>query len=434
MGLFKDAENTVAYGKIGLMGEAGSGKTYTATLIAIGLIKYLRAQGIAGADKPAYLLDTEQGSSWIAPLFKESGIPLRVATTRAFKDLVPSLQEAEKNGSILIIDSVTHFWAELQATYMAEKRRTKLEFQDWAVLKQQWNRFADQYVTSHLHCILCGRLGHEYETTTDDRGRKQIEKSGVKMAAEKGLGYEPNMLIWMERDMDLASKSTSRTATILKDRSRKLDGKTFSNPTFATFLPHIQAMALGGNHAPLDTSRTSAGTLPDPDRPDSGDMRGIRRQIAVDEIQALMVEHYPSTSAADKAAKGKLLVDFFRTSSWTEVEKLMPLADLQANFDAMHRKLKGVASRYGVQDADASTAPVDELPSETHVAQVANPEPAPEDGIVLDFKSEMQSAGSLKEVDTVWKRYSKAASDQGVKTQLEGIRNARAAQLTPAAA
>jgi len=33
---------------------------------------------------------------------------------------------------------------------------------------------------------------------------------------------------------------------VLKDRSTLLDGKTFRNPTFETFLPHIQLLNLGG--------------------------------------------------------------------------------------------------------------------------------------------------------------------------------------------
>lgn len=367
MALFKPAENTMAYLKAGFMGEAGSGKTHTATLVAIGLVQYLKSKGIAGSDKPAFMLDTENGSSWIKPMFDEAGIPLLVAKTRAFKDLVPAVREAEQNASVLFIDSITHFWEELQNSYLAtlSERRgrtmTRLEFQDWNFIKGQWRKFSDAFVTSNLHCILCGRLGWEYENVEDERGKKQIEKSGAKMQAEKGLGYEPNILVWMERNMDLHTKAIARTATVLKDRSRRLDGKQFPDPTFGTFLPHIEFMALGGKHESADVSRTSHDIMPDDDTPLS-DIKSIRRNIVLDEIEALLVNHYPSTSAADKQAKAALIKKHFRTTSWTEISKLMPLHDLQCYYDALHRELEGKASRYGVEDAPNPDEPVDEIP------------------------------------------------------------------------
>lgn len=374
MSLFKPAENTMAYFKAGFMGEAGSGKTHTATLAMIGLIKHLRAKGIPGSDKPVFMLDTEQGSAWIKPMFDDAGIPFYVHKTRVFKDLVPAIREAEKEASGLLIDSVTHFWEELKTTYATSKPgRSVLEFQDWAVLKSMWSKFSDAYVNSELHCVLCGRLGHEYEQVQDERtGKKKIEQSGVKMQAEKGLGYEPNILIWMEREMDLTSKTITRKAIVLKDRSQRLDGEQYPNPTFQTFLPHIDYLALGGKHEGVDTSRTSGDIIPDDDAPLS-DMKSIRRGIVLDEIEALLVKHYPSTSAAEKQAKAALVLKHFRTSSWTEISKLMPLYDLQKGYNDLHQQLEEAPSRY--ETAVTPAPPVnDEIPEfDAPVAAEAKP-------------------------------------------------------------
>lgn len=355
MALFKPVENTIAFFKAGFMGEAGSGKTHTSATTAIGLVQYLRKRGLPEGNKPVFMLDTENGRSWVKPLFDDAGIEFHAYSTRAFKDLVPAVREAEKDAALLFVDSVTHFWEDLKTSYMARlsakrgREVTDLEFQDWNYIKSRWRTFSDAYVTSNLHCILCGRLGHEYEQTVDDRGKKKIEQTGVKMQAEKGLGYEPNILVWMERDLNLNTREQTRTATILKDRSRRMDGKTFKQPTFETFLPHVEFMSLGGKHETVDTTRTSEDVMPADDAPLS-DLRSIKRQIALDEIQALLVDHYPSQSADDKKAKASLIKEHFHTTSWTEIEKLMPLVDLQANFDSLHRKLTGEASRYGVPD------------------------------------------------------------------------------------
>lgn len=387
MMLFKKAENTMAYLKMGVMGEAGSGKTHTSTLVAIGLVKYLRERGIPGADRPAFMLDTENGSSWIKPMFEEAGIELQVAKTRAFKDLVPAVREAEANASILLIDSVTHFWEELKDSYLAvlsERRKrpvTDLEFQDWAYIKGQWKKFSDAFVISNLHCVLCGRLGWEYEQTTNDRGKKQIEKSAVKMQAEKGLGYEPNILVWMERNMDLASKVTMRSATILKDRSRRLDGKEFEQPTFTTFLPHIEFMALGGRHESIDVSRTSDDMMPDTDE-GKRDTTAIRREIEIEEIQATFADAIPGKTADDQKRKRELLTACFGTRSWTEIEKLMPLKDLRDG----HKKLRTALDSSGGQPPEQAETP-------------ATPAVATEDAVEVDQPSQMAAAREPAEPD-----------------------------------
>lgn len=399
MSLFKPAENTMAYFKAGFMGEAGSGKTHTATLVMIGLIKHLRAKGIAGAEKPVFMLDTEQGSAWVKPMFDEAGIELHVAKTRAFKDLVGAVKEAEKNASGLFIDSVTHFWEDLQNSYMAKRNRTRLEFQDWAVLKKMWRGFSDVYVNSELHCILCGRLGFEYDQYQDENGKRQIEKSGVKMRAEKDLGYEPNMLVWMEREMDLQTKVVSRVATVLKDRSQRLDGKQYPNPTFETFLPHVDFLALGGKHESVDVTRDSEDVIPEEDGPTS-DIKRVRRGIVIEEVEALMVKHFPSQAVADKQAKAALLVKHFHTTSWKEVESLMPLADIQAGYDAMHRDLEGAPSRYGVKDESAPVA--DEIPHEQPKVEA---EPDDRDVMLHDLQAALDKSHNKTRVNEVWKAF-----------------------------
>lgn len=362
MSLFKPAENSIAFAKLGFMGEAGAGKTHSAVLFTIGLIQYLKTKKIAGADKPVYFLDTEQGSAWVKPMFDKAGIPLHVAKTRAFKDLVAAVNDAEKNASALLIDSITHFWEDLQDSYKAQRKRNDLQFQDWAVLKKMWRQFSDRFVNSNVHCVLCGRLGFEYDQEEDDRGKKQIVKSGVKMQAEKNLGYEPNMLVWMERELDLQTHVVTRTATILKDRSQKLDGKRFPNPTFKTFLPHIEFLALGGKHEAVDTTRNSEDIIPEEDEPVHSDLRSIRRQIVIDQIDALLAEHQLSGQNAEtKARRAELVKAHFHTVSRTEIERLMPLEELQQGYDSLHRDLTGKASQYGIPDAP--TGPVDEIPN-----------------------------------------------------------------------
>jgi hypothetical protein len=348
--LFKKAEVTSAFLKMGLMGFAGSGKTYTATNTAIGLVQHMRKLNISYADKPVFFLDTETGSDWIKPAVEKADIDLFTAKTRAFSDLMTAVKEAEANASLLLVDSISHFWKELCEAYMRKKNRTRLEFQDWAHLKAEWGKFTDQFINSNLHIILCGRAGYEYDYFEDGAGKKQLEKTGIKMKAEGEMGYEPSLLVLMERETDMETMKVHRTATILKDRSTQIDGKQFNNPTFASFMPHIKFLNLGGRQLGVDTNRTSDHTIP----ADVRDNNRTQRKIVLDEIESLMTYHYPSTSGADKKSKLELLRKHFK-ASWTEIESVMPLFDLRAGYDSLHRDLEDKPSRYS---ADTPISPV----------------------------------------------------------------------------
>lgn len=361
MSLFKKAEQTNAYLKMGLMGFAGSGKTFTATDIAIGMVKHMRAKGLPGADKPIFFIDTETGSDWIKPKVDAAGLELFTAKTRAFSDLTAAMREAPGNASVLIIDSITHFWVEFTEAYQKAKKRTRgLEFQDWAYLKKEWRaNFTDPFVNSPLHIIICGRAGYEYEHFTDDAGKKQIEKSGVKMKAEGELGFEPSILVMMEREQDLETMRVKHVGTVMKDRrsdKKTLDGKRIENPVFKDFLPHVEFLNLGGTQLGVDSTRTSEGDIP----PDTYDRRRTDREIVLDLIVNLGTMHFGS-STDDRRKKLELLEAAFGTNAWPAIEKRLSLEDLQSGYDKMHLQLTGKPGRFGTISVEPEVE--DEIPS-----------------------------------------------------------------------
>lgn len=362
MSLFKPAEHTQAYMKAGFMGLAGSGKTHTSANLAIGLIQYLQERGIDYAFKPVYFLDTETGSDYVKPLFDRAGIKLMQAKTRAFADLVPAVQEAEKSGALLLIDSITHFWTEFTESYARKRnRRRGLEFQDWAFLKAEWRRFTDVYVNSSLHIIMCGRMGYEYDFfQNEENGKKELEKTGVKMKAETETGYEPSILVLMERQMEFESKKQIRRAYILKERFDVIDGSEFVNPTFNDFLPHIELLNLGGKQLGVDTSRNSDGIIPEVGSGNDWKYREEQRQIYLEKIQALMTEHGISgRSDAGKQRVIELLKKHFLTTSWREVESFN-LDQIKDGFDKLHNELNG--SPYFVKPPERAADELSDVP------------------------------------------------------------------------
>jgi len=189
MSIFKTGELEMAFLKMGMYGGAGSGKTFTASDIAIGLHAFAKAK------KPIYFLDTETGSDFVLDKFKDAKIKLLVAKSRAFKDLVAGVDEAEKKGSIIIIDSITHFWNELMDAYQKKHNLSRITLRHWIPLKQTWREFTEKFVNSKLHIIMCGRVGDVWEDVEDEEGVLETKRTGTKMKAEVETAFEPSLLV-----------------------------------------------------------------------------------------------------------------------------------------------------------------------------------------------------------------------------------------------
>ena len=352
MTLFTKATNTQAYLKMGLMGLAGSGKTYTAAHTAIGLLQYLRERELVEGGKPVYFADTETGSSYVKHHFDKADIELFTTKTRAFSDLCDIVNEAERASGLLLIDSITHFWREFTESYAKKRDRKRLEFQDWNYLKTEWGRFTDRFINSNLHIIMCGRMGYEYDFFTDDDGKKQLEKTAVKMKAETETGYEPSILVWMERAMDMKEGTVYREAHILKERFDVIDGMTFKNPNFETFMPHIKLLNLGGKQEGVDSTRTSDAIIPGNEGRADWQIRKEQKEIILEKIQALFVEHGLSGQSKEgKAAVISHMRKHFGTTSWKEVEA-SKFELVKAGYNGLHLELNG-APAYEPQPAEA---------------------------------------------------------------------------------
>ena len=367
MSLFQPAENKSAFLKMGIMGKQGAGKTKTAGKVAIGLVQHLQKMGIAYASKPVAFFDTETGSDFLIPDFEAAGIPLVVAKTKTLADLVKAMDEAEANCSALIIDSITHPYREMIAAYLKKKNRTFLQIDDWQYLKGDygWAMFTNRFINSKLHIIMCGRAGDDLDQYTDEQGKRQLEKVGVKMKGEAETGFEPSLLIEMKlmernnREQTGRKRTFVNMATVVKDRWDQINGDEIDNPEFDDFLPHINRLALGGEHMGVRADGDSQSIL----KTERRDWQPVQRKIVLGEIADLMVLHVPGQAVAEKQRKVSLIRKHFN-AGWVEVEETMALVDLRAGYDSLHRELEGAPSKYAsamAKDAQSNDLN-DELP------------------------------------------------------------------------
>lgn len=342
MSLFKPAVMQQGFLKMGMYGEPKSGKTYTASLVGLGIHKLIKSQ------KPITFFDTETGSEYVlSTLYKPAGVELQTVKSRSFADLLAATKEASEISDVLIIDSVTHVWRELCEAYKAKKGLQYLTLQDWGVLKKEWGVFTDLYLNSKLHMIVCGRAQDVWEDRTDERGKVEKTIVGSKMATEKNLAYEPSLLVEMEKVAQPNTGFLIPRAWVLGDRFSALDGKCFDKPTFETFLPHIEKLNLGGEHVGIDTSRNSEDLFV-PDNPSSRSQYLKKRDIALEELKDEIDRRWSGMSVEQKNARIDILHALFGTSSKTAIEDL----SLDVLVNGLKRLRSGEFEHFGEEHKD----------------------------------------------------------------------------------
>lgn len=347
MSLLQKLQNGPGYLKAGFLGFQGSGKTWTSMLLAIGTREHMKQTG------PIAMFDTEGGSDYIQKNVESiTGQALVGVKSRAFDDLMTVTRECIETGvSVLIVDSVTHIWREVCEAYLKEindarrrqaeeknwsfKSKKALEFQDWSHVKSLWSKWTDLYLNAPLNIIIAGRAGFEYDMqTNEDTNKKELIKTGIKMKTESEFGFEPSLLVEMEREQVGGNNGTfdqKIRATVIKDRFNLINGstrlfqpnkdrKTELKAVMDFFSPHISQL-IPKNHSQIDTQvKTFTGA------DEEGNTEWARekktRTILSEEIQGILVAKFPGQDAESKKTKAELLFKYFNTRSWTAIENM----------------------------------------------------------------------------------------------------------------
>lgn len=344
------------YVKGGVLGFAGSGKTYTLTRLGIGIRQHFGLKG------PLAMFDTEAAAQYVAPMVKkETGLDLVGYQSRALKDAIEFLRSCKEQGvAVAIVDSVTHLWREVCDSYLKQVNealakkgrnpRTRLEFQDWSAIKKVWEEFSNLYLNVPMHVLIAGRAGYEYDfEDREDGSGKDLIKTGIKMKTEGEFGFEPSLLFQMDRvQQDAGGKLQKRfthRCTVLKDRFGVLDGKECDDPDWTFFKPYLDLLTPGAHVSVPTDKQTDMGVN------EAGDAEYHRerrqRTIYCEEIQGALTAAFPGQSADEKKAKAELVFRLFGTRSWTAVEA-MDSAKLKAGLDALPAAID--AYRKGAQE------------------------------------------------------------------------------------
>jgi len=207
--MFRKAERKKAKLRLGILGPAGSGKTYSALLIA---------QGLGGR---VALLDTEHGSGELYSQMMDYDV---ATLTPPFtpQRYIEIIHEAEKAGyNTLIIDSLSHAWSgEGGVLDMHDKASsaTRNSFTAWREVTPHHNALVDAILRSPIHIIATMRTKTAYEVTTEN-GKTKVAKVGLAPVQREGMEYEFTVVFDLSLD--------GHVATATKDRTSLFDGRHF---------------------------------------------------------------------------------------------------------------------------------------------------------------------------------------------------------------
>ena len=194
---------------IGLAGGTGSGKTYSALLLATGL---------TGRDGKIAMIDTEQGRSQVyapaegeAPDFKStfsfvSAYLHPPFTPERYEEHIVAGAEFVGEGGVVIIDSMSHEWegpgglleqANTIAMDLSAKHNKSPDiyaFPSWREPKRQHQKLVNKLLQLPCHLVLCFRAKEKMKMVP---GRQPVS-IGLQPIMEDGLPYEMSIFAMLK--------------------------------------------------------------------------------------------------------------------------------------------------------------------------------------------------------------------------------------------
>lgn len=191
--------------RLGLSAVAGGGKTYSAILLAKGLVTDLSKVAI---------IDTENGS---ADLYSHMGpfnvLPLHPPYTP--ERYIVAIKECEDAGmEVIIIDSITHEWDGAGGCLDIVEELTQRDpkhnsYTQWRFVTPRHQAFVDAILQSSAHIITTVRRKQDYDMSNQG-GKTVVTKVGMKEITRDGFEYELTVNLELDQ-LHNATSSKDRT-------------------------------------------------------------------------------------------------------------------------------------------------------------------------------------------------------------------------------
>lgn len=187
--VLRKAERVKAPLKISLSGTSGSGKSYSALLMA---------RGMASDWSKVVVVDTENGS---ADLYGHLGdynvISLKAPfTPDKYIEAIRAAEDAKME--VIILDSITHVWNG-QGGLLEYQSAIGGRYQDWAKTTPLYQKWLAAILQSPCDVICTIRKKTHYEVSQDN-GKIKIEKKGMDDQIRDGFEYEVTVALSLQQN------------------------------------------------------------------------------------------------------------------------------------------------------------------------------------------------------------------------------------------
>lgn len=204
--MFKKAERKSAKLRAALCGTSGSGKTYSALLLA---------RGLAGENGKIAVIDTERGSASLYADVTDFDVaelapPYSPARYRAL------IADAAQEYDVLVIDSLSHAWSAEGGVLDMHDQATMSNkggnsYTAWRDVTPQHNQLVDAILSCPCHVITTLRSKTAYELQDNGNGKKTPVKIGLAPIQRDGMEYEFTLVLDVSVSNHIASSSKDRT-------------------------------------------------------------------------------------------------------------------------------------------------------------------------------------------------------------------------------
>lgn len=225
------AVRSQAKARIALVAASGGGKTYSALLLAKGIVEYMIEAGLVSGTLEGKIgvVDTERKSaSLYAHLLPFDVINLEAPyTTARYKGAISALENA--GNQVIVVDQISHAWAGaggLLETVDKIKAQSHDQFSAWKDVTPEQNEFIEFLLACRAHLIVSMRAKSAYvmEEYTDRQGNRKHKPKRIGLAPVQraGIEYEFTTVMDIEVGTNLATSTKDRTSLFV-DQSVRLN-------------------------------------------------------------------------------------------------------------------------------------------------------------------------------------------------------------------
>jgi hypothetical protein len=195
-----------------IQGHSGSGKTYSALLVAHGLCQSWEKVAV---------IDTENESSHLYAHLGGYKV-LGICSPFEPEKYIEAIDFCVASGiEVVVLDSITHEW-ECLLDYHGSLSGNS--FTNWNKVTPRHNAFVQKILQAPVHIIATVRTKQDY-VLTEKNGKTIPEKVGLKSVQRDGLDYEFTLVFDLD-NKNLAHASKDRTGLFFGKPEHKLSATT----------------------------------------------------------------------------------------------------------------------------------------------------------------------------------------------------------------